>query len=68
MNNTRLKALQLEARDKGLHVWKPKTAAGRARRSAIIQELCKLSRDGWAHALPCDYEPLENELRKLEGL
>jgi hypothetical protein len=35
------------------------------RRSAIIQELARLSRNGWADALPCDYEPLERELREL---
>jgi hypothetical protein len=37
------------------------------RRSAIIAELSRLSRDGWANALPCDYEPLERELRALEA-
>lgn len=37
-----------------------------ARRSVIIGELAKLSRNGWAIARPCDYEPLEAELRSLE--
>lgn len=39
----------------------------RARRSIIIGELCKLSRDGWANARPCDYQPLELELKQLES-
>lgn len=38
-----------------------------ARRSAIIAELCRMSRDGWQNARPCDYEPLERELRELES-
>lgn len=38
----------------------------RARRSAIIAELSRLSRNGWANARPCDYEPLEAELRSIE--
>jgi hypothetical protein len=37
----------------------------RRRRSQIISQLCELSRNGWASAKPCDYEPLERELRKL---
>ena len=37
------------------------------RRSEIIRELCKLSQNGWQNAKPCDYEPLEAELKKLEG-
>lgn len=36
------------------------------RRSEIIRELCKLSRAEWANAMPCDYEPLEAELKRLE--
>jgi hypothetical protein len=36
------------------------------RRSAIIAELSRLSRDGWSNARPCDYEPLESELANLE--
>lgn len=36
------------------------------RRSEIIRELCKLSRNGWENAKPCDYKPLEAELRELE--
>jgi hypothetical protein len=35
------------------------------RRLAILTELVKLSKDGWANARPCDYEPLEAELRSL---
>lgn len=31
----------------------------------IYDQLCKLSKDGWANARPCDYEPLERELRQL---
>lgn len=34
----------------------------KTRRSAIIVELSRLSRDGWQHAKPCDYIPLEKEL------
>jgi len=36
------------------------------RRAAIVTELCKLSRNGWRDAKPCDYQPLEAELRTLE--
>lgn len=43
------------------------TRKDRARRTAIIKELSDLSRDGWASARPCDYEPLERELREIEG-
>lgn len=39
--------------------------AQRKRRSAIIRELSHLSRNGWAHAKPYDYEPLEAELKTL---
>lgn len=35
------------------------------RRAAIIHELARLSRDGWRHARPDDYLPLEAELRSL---
>ena len=38
-----------------------------ARRSAIIAQLCELSRNSWRDAKPCDYLPLEAELRKLEA-
>lgn len=41
--------------------------APQKRRSALIAELSRLSRDGWAHARPEDYQPLEAELRTLEG-
>lgn len=37
------------------------------RRSEIIRLLSELSRNGWRDARPCDYEPLERELRSLEG-
>lgn len=37
----------------------------RKRRTAIIAELCHLSRNGWANAKPCDYEALEAELELL---
>lgn len=37
----------------------------RKRISAIIRELCRLSRDGWQHARADEYGPLEAELRKL---
>lgn len=36
----------------------------RKERLAIITELCALSRNGWANAKPCDYEPLETKLRE----
>ena len=36
------------------------------RRSQIIRELSDLSRGGWKNAKPCDYQPLESELRELE--
>lgn len=42
------------------------TRAQQKRRSEIIKTLSDLSRNGWANALPCDYEPLEKELRELE--
>lgn len=64
---TRLKALALEAHDKGLYAWKPKTAAAKARRTAIIKELSNLSRDGWSGAIAADYEHLERELRLIEA-
>lgn len=35
------------------------------RRTAIIKELSRLSRNGWRDARPCDYEPLEREIRNL---
>lgn len=37
------------------------------RRSEIIRRLSELSRNGWQNALPCDYEPLERELREIEA-
>jgi hypothetical protein len=42
------------------------TRKERNRRTEIIKQLCDLSRNGWARALPCDYELLEMELRALE--
>jgi hypothetical protein len=47
-------------------IGKRQAARDLKRRSEIIRELCNLSRDGWANAKPCDYEPLERELRELE--
>jgi hypothetical protein len=41
-------------------------AREKKRRSEIIRELCKLSKNGWADARASDYEPLEKELRELE--
>ncbi len=32
------------------------------RRSLLIGELCRLSRNGWANARPEDYQPIEAEL------
>jgi hypothetical protein len=43
------------------------TRKQRARRSAIIAELCRLSRNGWRDAKPVDYLPLEAELRAIEN-
>ena len=43
--------------DRGYH------PPSRKRRSIIIGQLCDLSKNGWANAKPCDYEPLERELR-----
>jgi hypothetical protein len=37
------------------------------RRTEIIKALADLSKKGWANARPCDYEPLERELRALEA-
>jgi hypothetical protein len=37
------------------------------RRCVIINQLSELSKDSWRHAKPCDYEPLERELRDLEA-
>jgi hypothetical protein len=38
-----------------------------ARRSVIVAELSKLSRNGWANARPVDYQPLEAELRAINA-
>jgi hypothetical protein len=35
------------------------------RRRKIIAQLCELSCNGWRNAKPCDYQPLEAELRRL---
>lgn len=35
------------------------------RKSAILSELSKLSRKGWQHARPEDYQILEKELASL---
>lgn len=37
----------------------------RIRYDQIVHELARLSHDGWHHAKSCDYQPLEQELRKL---
>lgn len=36
------------------------------RRSVIIAELSRLSRDGWRGARPEDYRPLEAELAEID--
>jgi hypothetical protein len=36
------------------------------RRSAIVAELSRLSRNGWANARREDWEPLERELHQLD--
>jgi hypothetical protein len=41
-------------------------AQKRRRRSEIIRELSRLSRNGWRDATPQDYERLEQELWELE--
>jgi hypothetical protein len=41
------------------------TKKERTRYRSIIQQLARLSSDGWAYAKPYDYEPLERELRQL---
>jgi hypothetical protein len=43
------------------------TKDDRKRRTFIIAELCRLSRDGWANARPCDYQALEAELSGLNA-
>lgn len=42
------------------------TKAEQRRKSELIQELARLSRNGWANAHPSDYRDLEVELRLLE--
>lgn len=42
------------------------TKAQKKRRIEIIKQLSDLSKNGWANARPCDYEPLERELRELQ--
>jgi len=37
----------------------------RLRRSQIVHMLSDLAKDGWRHAKPCDYVPLEKELEEL---
>lgn len=39
----------------------------RKRRSAIIHELARLSRNGWHDARSFDYQPLETELRHIDA-
>lgn len=43
---------------------KKRKKLSRKERSLIIGELVRMSRDGWQHAKPCDYEPLEKRLRE----
>lgn len=43
------------------------TKRDKQRRTEIIRQLAELSRNGWANARPCDYEPLERELREIEA-
>ena len=50
---------------RGLYVAKG-TKAQRDRRSFLIHELARLSRNGWRDARPVDYLPLEAELKELE--
>lgn len=42
-----------------------KSRSPKKRRSAIINELSRLSRDGWRNARPRDYLPLERELAAI---
>lgn len=42
---------------------KPQTVK-KQRRLQILKELSDLSRNGWANARPCDYQPLEDELNE----
>lgn len=41
------------------------TKPERARYSVLVRELSNMSHNGWAGARPCDYEPLERELKAL---
>jgi hypothetical protein len=47
--------------------WMPRdmTKKQNTRRIAIINELSRLSRNGWENAKPVDYAPLESELATL---
>lgn len=38
----------------------------RERRTSIVRQLSELSKDGWRHAKPLDYMPLERELVAIE--
>ena len=40
----------------------------RERRSAIVKELSRMSRNSWRDARSSDYWPLEAELRRIEPL
>jgi len=36
------------------------------RRSGIISQLCKMSRNGWRDSKMSDYQPLEAELKQID--
>jgi len=38
-----------------------------ARRSVIVGELVKLSHQGWDHCKAVDWQPLEDELRRIDA-
>jgi len=42
------------------------TKRQRKRYREIIRQLSELSKEGWRHAKPFDYLPLERELRDLQ--
>jgi hypothetical protein len=45
--------------------FKPISKRDLSRMRLLINELCGMSRNGWANARPEDYLPLEAELRQL---
>lgn len=44
-----------------------KTSSRKARISAIVKALSDMSRNGWEHSQPADYQALEAELAALRG-